>query len=100
MTRKEAIDCMKAQLEYPKLICLKCQYNHATQLCEVLTAFNMAINALDESSAIDRVVEIIDKHAEQIVHSIVEGTYQEIIASDVLARVREDVLALKGSDKE
>lgn len=46
-----------------------------------------------------QVLEIIDKHGEQLVHSIVDGNFPEIKAADVLASVREDVLALKGGDE-
>lgn len=46
----------------------------------------------------DKVLEIIDKHGEQLVHNIVDGRFPEIIAADVLASVREDVLALKGGE--
>lgn len=47
---------------------------------------------------LDKVLEIIDKHGEQLVHNIVDGRFPEIIAADVLASVREDVLALKGGE--
>lgn len=62
MTRKEAIDCMMEHIEYPQSICTKCKYRYATQPCEMRTAFKMAINALEESSVIDRVLEIIRSH--------------------------------------
>ena len=63
------------------------------------TAMMMAAKALEtENALIDCVLEIIDKHGEQLVHSIVEGSYSEIKAADVLASVREDVLALKGGE--
>lgn len=51
-----------------------------------------------EEKTIDKVLEIIDKHGEQLVHSIVDGSYPEIKAADVLASVRGDVLDLKGGE--
>ena len=65
------------------------------------TAMMMAAKALEtENALIDRVLEIIDKHGEQLVHSIVDGSYPEIKSADILASVREDVLALKGGEQE
>ena len=64
-------------------------------------AYATAINALRrEDALIDRVLEIIDKHGEQLVHSIVDGSYPEIKAADVLASVREDISDLKGGEME
>lgn len=56
------------------------------------------IVAETERNTLDCVLEIIDKHGEQLVHSIVDGIYPEIKAADILASVREDVLALKGGE--
>lgn len=47
------------------------------------------------NKTIDRVLKIIDKHGEQLVHSIIDESFPEIKAADILASVREDVLVLK-----
>lgn len=52
------------------------------------------------NATVDLILEIIDKHGEQLVGDIIDCKFQEIIAADILASVREDVLALKDGDKE
>ena len=60
-------------------------------------AYATAINALkNEDAVINRVLEIINKHGEQLVKDIVDENFPEIKAADILASVREDVFALKG----
>lgn len=103
MTRKEAIDCMMAHIEYPQSICTKCKYRYATQLCEMRIAFKMAINALEESSVIDRVLEIIDAEAWSYCDYIIKHgnrNNDRQTAACHLSNIRNAVLALKGGDKE
>lgn len=66
---------------------------------EKLYRYERVADEPEKVVAIDKVLEIIDKHGEQLVKSIVDGSYPEIKAADVLASVREDVLALKGEQE-
>ena len=91
MTREEAIDVIENRFNIV-------DYCESGRLGDAL---DMAVDALNsESNLIDRVLEIIDKHGEQLVHSIVDGSFSEIKAADILASVREDVLALKDGEQK
>lgn len=85
--------------------CVNCYYAHvncedksiACDIEERVCDNYMGIIKI-ENALLDRVLEIIDKHGEQLVKSIVDGSYPEIKAADILASVREDVEALKGGE--
>lgn len=92
MTREEAMDCMRAHMEYPKSICTMCKYRYATQPCEVRTAYKMAADALDERPMIDRVLEIIDDEIKKYNEKMPSGAW-------ACQNIRGEVLKLKGEQE-
>lgn len=66
---------------------------------EKLYRYERVADEPEKVVAIDKVLEIIDKHGQQLISDIIDCKFQEIIAADVLASVREDVLALKGEQE-
>lgn len=102
MTRKEAIDCIRAHMEYPQSICTRCKYRYATQPCEMRTAFRMAKDALEGDSLIDRALKNIDKELSEFADFVCtsisnkkdEETARVLIAL-AMTRAKDAVLALK-----